>query len=171
MVKNVKSPAGTIVLAGLLTGTLDITAALLQYYIQTGKDPGNVLRFIASAVFGAKAFTGGMMMALWGLLFHYCIAFLFATAFFLIYPLVPPAQKNRWLTGIVYGLLVWALMNLLVVPASQAPPLPFRPGRALIAAGILVLCIGWPLSFLANKYYLYKKQDPYVVAQPEEPKR
>ncbi len=157
MTQNVKSLVRAVTGAGLLTGALDISAAALQYYIQTGKGPDNVLRYIASAVFGVKAFAGGALMAGWGLLFHFMIAFLFAFIFFLLYPLIPAARKNRLITGIIYGILVWAVMNGIVVPASSAPPLPFRPEKALIAAGILVLCIGLPLSFLADKYYLYKK--------------
>jgi hypothetical protein len=42
----------TVFLSGLLVGTLDITAALVQFYIKTGKDPLIVPKYIASAVFG-----------------------------------------------------------------------------------------------------------------------
>lgn len=48
----------TILYAGLLVGSLDITAAFLDFYISTGNGPGGVLRFIASGVFGREAFTG-----------------------------------------------------------------------------------------------------------------
>ena len=157
MTRKGSSLVSSAVAAGWLTGTLDIAAAFLQYYIKTGKGPGNVLRFIASGVFGTKAFAGGMAMAGWGLLFHYIIALLFSIFFFLLYPKIAALQKNWMVTGILYGLVVWALMNLLVVPASSAPPLSFHAGRALLAAGILVLCIGLPSALLANKYYLYKK--------------
>ncbi len=157
MTRKVNSLLSSVVTAGLLSGTLDIAAATLQYYIRTGKGPGNVLRFIASGVFGTKAFAGGMAMAGWGLLFHYGIAFLFTIFFFLICPKIAALQINWVVQGIVYGLLAWAVMNLLVLPASLVPPIPFHAGRALVAAGILVLCIGLPVSLLANKYYLYKK--------------
>jgi hypothetical protein len=56
----------TILLAGVIAGTLDIIAACTQYYINTGKGPGNVLRYVASGVFGKKAFAGGVSMAAWG---------------------------------------------------------------------------------------------------------
>ncbi len=40
----------------------------------TGKDPGNVLRYVASGVFVKKAFTGGATMAAWGFAvsFYHC---------------------------------------------------------------------------------------------------
>ncbi len=157
MTRKGNSLVNSVVTAGLLTGTLDIAAAILQYYVRTGKGPANVFRFIASGVFGTKAFAGGLAMAGWGLLFHYGIAFLFTICFFLLYPKIAALQINWAVTGIIYGLLVWAVMNLLVLPASSAPPIPFHAGRALLAAGILILCVGLPLSLLANKYYLYKK--------------
>src|SRR5688500_17155151 len=66
----------TILFSGLLVGSLDITAALVQFYIKTGKDPLIVLKYIASAVFGKDAYAGGNKMAIYGLLFHFIIAFL-----------------------------------------------------------------------------------------------
>jgi len=52
--------------AGLLVGTLDILAALFHYYISTHKNPLNVFKYIASGVFGKKAFTSGSSMITWG---------------------------------------------------------------------------------------------------------
>ena len=49
-------------LAAILVGTLDITAACIQYFIKTGKNPTGVLRFVASGAFGTDAFTGSNMM-------------------------------------------------------------------------------------------------------------
>ena len=69
--------------AGLLVGTLDITAACLQFYIKTGKGPEPVFRYIASGILGKDAFTGGGMI-FWGIflsLFYryvFCILFLLA---------------------------------------------------------------------------------------------
>jgi hypothetical protein len=37
-------------------------------------------------VFGADAFKGGGEMVVAGIVFHYLIAYLFATAFYLLYP-------------------------------------------------------------------------------------
>lgn len=49
----------TIIYAGLLTGTLDILAACIQYYLSTRRDPAMVMRFIASGVFGDRAYSPG----------------------------------------------------------------------------------------------------------------
>ncbi len=72
-----KSFIPSVLKAGFIVGTLDILAAFINYYINTGKSPEPVLKFIASGVFGKSAFTIGNEMLAWGLLFHYGIAFIF----------------------------------------------------------------------------------------------
>lgn len=140
-------------LSGLLVGTLDIAAALIQYYAQTGKDPLNVPRFIASGVFGAAAFSGGVPMAGWGLFFHFIIAFSFTAFFFFIYSKWAVLAKNRWLTGLCYGIFIWFVMNVLVLPVSNVPQSAFNLQKAVVAAAILVAAIGLPLSFIAKRYF------------------
>mgnify|MGYP000975486531 CR=1 FL=1 len=137
--------------SALLVGTLDITAATIQYYMRTGKDPLNVPRFVASGVFGQQAFSGGTPMAAWGLLFHYLIAFSFSVFFFWIYRKWAFLAKYRILTGILYGIFIWMVMNLVVLPLSNTPPLSLNIGKAAEAASILICMIGLPLSFIAAR--------------------
>ncbi|MBP6826910.1 MAG: hypothetical protein KA165_10175 [Saprospiraceae bacterium] len=142
----------TILFSGLLVGTLDIATALIQYSVQTGKDPLDVLRYIACGVFGSSAFTGGVPMAGWGLFFHFVIAFSFTAFFFFIYPKLGVLAKNRVLTGIFYGLFIWIVMNLGVLPLARIS-YPSHVGRAALGALILICMIGLPLSFIAHRYY------------------
>ena len=156
--KPARSLLSAILFTGLLAGLLDGLAAIIQYTINGGKEPARIFKYIASAVFGKeKAYNSGNSMVVWGVLFHLGIAMLFTAFFFLIYPKIRGLATNRVITAIVYGLFVWAIMNLLVVPMSQIHPAPFVLKKAAIAAGILIVCIGIPVSFMANKYYLYRK--------------
>jgi len=143
----------TIALAGFLDGTLDIIAALTNFYIKTGKDPLIVLKYIASAVFGKEAYSGGNIMAAWGLLLHFLIAFIWTIFFFLIYPKLKILSFNRIVTGIVFGIFIWVVMNRVVVPMSKASVGAFDLKQAIIAVLILIGAIGLPLSFIAHKYY------------------
>lgn len=152
------SPLSTILLAGFVAGTLDITAACIQYYINTGKGPGNVLRFVARGALGRSATSGGMTTAMWGLLFHYCIAFIWTIFFFWIYSIIPLLAKNKVVTGLVYGLFVWIIMNRVVVPLSAIPPIPFKLKSAAIAAGIIMVCIGLPIALIVGRYYDREKR-------------
>jgi hypothetical protein len=149
MTRNAK-----ILQAGLIVGTLDILSAFIYYYIKSGKTNFLVIfKFIASGIFGKDAGDGGTGMILAGFILHYAIAFSFTIFFFWLYPKVNVMSKNRIVTGIVYGLFVWTLMNLVVVPLSNTVHRTMKLEGALINMGILIVCIGLPLSFMANTFY------------------
>lgn len=139
--------------AGLLVGTLDITSAFIYYFIRTGQPTVlNVLNYVASGLFGKAALTGGIGMQLAGLLLHYCIAFSFTIFFFWLFSRVKILSENRLLTGIGYGIFIWLVMNLIVVPSSKIGTRPFVLLNALINVLILIICIGIPLSFMATRF-------------------
>jgi hypothetical protein len=143
-----------ILQAGLIAGTLDILSAFIYYYIKSGKTNFLVIfKFIASAIFGKAAGEGGTGMILAGFILHYAIAFAFTIFFFWLYPKMNVMSKNRFVTAIVYGLFVWSVMNLIVVPLSNTVHRQFKIEGALINMGILIICIGLPLSFMANAYF------------------
>lgn len=149
---NWNNSSVNILKAGLLVGTLDITAACLNTWIVAGKGPEVVLKFVASGVFGREeAFAGGWGMAAMGLLFHYLIALSFTWFFFRIFPKVKTWVPNWILLGVLYGVFVWVVMNRLVVPLSNTPKGPFNLQSALINAGILIVCIGLPLAYMASR--------------------
>ena len=153
MKKNKNAPIKTIIIAGLIAGTLDILAAFADYYIATGKGPEGVLKFIASGVFGKAAFTGTTMMIWLGLLFHFIIAFGLTIFFFIIYPKIKFLQLNIVLTAIIFALVSWAITNLIIVPLSNTPAIPFKLISALKAFVILIFTIGFPLSIIFKNFY------------------
>ncbi|HEY4061642.1 MAG TPA: hypothetical protein VGM30_07065 [Puia sp.] len=92
-------------------------------------------------------------MVIYGLLFHYFIAFMCTLVFFLSYTRMPALPRcNKYITGIVYALLVWAITNLVIVPLSRAPQGHFHVQSVLTGMGILVLAIGLPISLLAHRW-------------------
>ncbi|MGG9964580.1 hypothetical protein [Ferruginibacter sp. SUN106] len=152
MIAERKIPLQTILLAGLLVGTLDILSAFVDVYVNTGKNPLIVLNYIATGAFGKTDFTASNGGAAVGLLFHYIIAFAFTILFFWLYTKSNFPSKNWVLTGIVYGLFIWAIMNFIVVPLSNVRTAPFTAFRLIKAALILIVMIGLPLSFIAGRF-------------------
>ena len=150
--KTKKGLGGTIILAWLVAGTLDLTAASVQTLIN-GRDPAMMLKFIASGVFGMDALSGGTVYAVLGALFHYVIALGWTLLFFFLYNKIAWLSKNVVLTGVVYGLFVWLIMNRVVLPLANTPPIPFRLTGSIIAAVILIAAIGMPLSIIARRFY------------------
>lgn len=148
-----RTAIATILKTGLLVGSLDLTAAIVQYVLMTGKSAANVLRFIASGVFGETAFAGGTTMLLWGILFHYCIALVVTGIFWLLYPYLQRVLNSPMLLGVLYGALVWVVMNRIVLPLSNAPALPFTLYGMLMGMGILIIAIGIPISLLVSRRF------------------
>ena len=138
----------TILLAWLLAGTLDITAAFVYYVGASATGAERLLQGIASGVLGAAAFTGGAATAVLGLLLHYLIALIWTVVLFAAFRVVTPLRRHFVATGIAYGVVVWLAMNLIVLPLSNVRQAPIRVGPAIIAAVILVLCIGLPISLV-----------------------
>lgn len=148
-----------VLATGFLVGTLDILAALIKYYFTTGKNPLFIFKYIASGILGPDAFMGGTGTVLTGLLLHYFIAFSFTCLFFALYVKIKWMQEHKVLTGIVYGVSMWAVMAFIVVPLSHTPKGPFNAGAALKEILILIFMIGLPLSFLAGRILPFKKND------------
>jgi|SRR6185369_8638171 len=160
------NPISTILLAGFVAGTLDATAASINFYARTGNSPIKVWRFVASGVFGKQAYADadGLLMPALGLLFHFCLAFSFTLFFFFIFPKIKLLAKNIFITGIVYGILVWLLMTKLIVPLSNTAKLAPRPGptilgisvQTLLGLAFIMFCIGLPIAFFTGRYYRRK---------------
>jgi hypothetical protein len=148
----------TVLWVGLLVGSLDIVAACINAKISNDVSPIRVLQYVASGVFGKAAFSGGTMMAVYGLLFHFMIAYGCTIFFFWLYPRVKWLSKNSWITGMVYALFIWIVTTRIIVPLSNTPPATFRFDRASLAWGILVVAIGWPLAFFAKRFYYPKSK-------------
>lgn len=152
-----QSPIKTILLSGFVAGSLDILTAFFVYVILLKKTTAAMLlKGIASGIFRAKAFSGGIMMAFYGLLFQFIIAYCFAIFYFLIYKYIPFLQKQIIISGLLYGIFVWCVMNLIVLPIVFVRPVTFKPDSFLIGASILMILIGLPISIITNKYYSLK---------------
>jgi hypothetical protein len=142
----------------LLAGTLDITAACIQSYLVNNTMPSRVLRFVASGVFGMSAFTDGNIMLVWGLVFHFIIAFACAACFFLLYSKIKVLSKSWTINAFVIGIVAWCVTNLIVEPLSNTPKFPFNISKVPVGLAILIICIGMPIAYYA-KLFFEKKSD------------
>jgi uncharacterized membrane protein YagU involved in acid resistance len=141
-----------VLLTGLFVGTLDIGAALLQFFLKTGKDPMIVMKFIASGLLGKDAMKGGTEMIVWGFFFHYLLAMGFTIFFFWLCSKRPALLQYRLLTGIGYGIFVWGVMRFVVLPLSLTTKQPATLSGTLVAILILIVCLGIPLAYLAAAF-------------------
>lgn len=138
-----------IALATLVAGTLDILSACV-YTLIAGRAPINMLKGLASAILGNGAVEGGIGVALVGLLLHFAIMVVMV-AFFVVAANRLPFLKARWLlAGIAYGIGLWAVMNLVVLPLRFGWH-PFTPlGLAEQFFSHIVL-VGIPIAWFAKR--------------------
>ena len=141
-----------IVVGGSIAGALDITYAIVFSWFRSGVLPARILQSVASGLLGARAYDGGIATAALGLLLHFFIAFVIATIFF------AASRKFGWLvdhgfvSGIIYGALVYGVMNLIVLPLSAYPRRATFP-LVVLATGLFVhmFFIGLPIALATRK--------------------
>lgn len=114
-----------IALATLISGTLDILLAM-GLTVAFGRAIPDMLRYVASGPFPAAKEIGGAGAAL-GLLVHFVLMAVMATAFMLMVRAKPALMRTPWRTGIAFGLVTYFVMNWLVVPLRFGTPLPPKP--------------------------------------------
>ncbi|RFS21989.1 hypothetical protein DVR12_15205 [Chitinophaga silvatica] len=146
-----------VAITGLIAGTLDITAASIQFLNNHPQSSvRTMLTAIASAAFGQEAFNGNPVMPWIGLLFHFIIAYSFTILFFLLYERMEVLRKQPIVSGMLYAIVVYSTMQYLVLPLTKLPlqklPLP----AILIGIGILMVVFGIPVSLGARSYYRRK---------------
>lgn len=148
-----------IIFTSFLAGTLDIAAAFTNSYLRSGTSPLIILQYIASGILGLNAFSGGWGTAFLGLLFHYFIALIWTFIFFKVYPFLKLNPKHRIPAGLIYGIVIWLIMNLIILPLSNVRLIPFQVLQTIIGIGFLMLFIGLPISLMYHKFLLYIKRN------------
>jgi hypothetical protein len=138
-----------IAITGLVVGTLDITSACIIAVLRRSTVT-RLLQFVASGLLGADAFQGGAATAALGLFLHFVIAITVVEVFYVARRTFAVVRNNAAVAGVIYGLLVWVVMNLLVLPLSAARPRHSLSGD-LIQIGIHMFIIGLPTSVLLRR--------------------
>jgi len=139
-----------IVLATLLCGTLDILLAIILT-LSRGKDVGNMLRFVGSGPFpdATEMGTGG---ALIGLAVHFMLMAIMVTVFVIAARTSPRILDRPLVSGFVYGLITYAVLDLVAVPLRF--PAAWPPSALSITTQLFahVVLVGWPTAFIARRF-------------------
>ena len=137
-----------ILIGGLIAGALDIIYAFIIYgplATSVGLPPGSaiapemVLQSVAGGWMGRDvAFAGGVNTAIIGACTHFGIAIVMAIVYAALFG---RAGASNWiLWGVIYGLILFVVMNYVVVPLSAAADGHFvsslADGKARIEAAV-----------------------------------
>ena len=151
---------GQAILSGwLLCGVLDITAACVQSWINAGRTPDQVLKGVASALWGSAAAAGGAGMAAIGLAMHFTVALTATLVFFaLSRRLAFLRTAPLWIVGPLYGTIVFSAMNYGTLPALSwvrslyLHTLPRWPGSmSWPQLWIHMVCVGTPIAWAVRR--------------------
>jgi hypothetical protein len=139
-----------VVLGGVVAGAFDITYAFI-FYGMRGIPATRILQSVASGLLGQASYSGGLASAALGLLLHFLIAIGAAATFYVASRRFPWLVQHAFVSGVIFGLCVFAVMNFIVVPLSAFPhKLAFPP--IVLATGLLVhmFLVGVPIALFVR---------------------
>ncbi|HKI02926.1 MAG TPA: hypothetical protein VKK31_13205 [Thermoanaerobaculia bacterium] len=147
-----RNPAAfAILVGGAIAGAIDITYAIVFAGFR-GAPASRILQSVASGLLGEAAFEGGTATAALGLFLHFFIACLWAAIFYVASRRFPLLIQRAILCGALYGVVVYAVMNLVVLPLSAFPRQVRFPPLALITGLIVhMFGVGLPIALAARK--------------------
>jgi hypothetical protein len=134
-----------ILIGGTLAGTFDLAVALLI----AGR---NVPRGIAGGLLGKSALQGGLGIWVLGIVLHYVIALCAAAIYCQASRRLAFLNEHWFVSGLFFGIGVYLVMNLIVLPLSALHTMGPYNHRTLVG-GILIhmLFVGLPISFCLHK--------------------
>ena len=139
-----------IAVATAISGTLDILFAMILTVV-FGRAIPDMLRFVASGPFPAatEMGTGGAIL---GLVVHFALMAIMATALMLLVRWKPERLETPLRTGIAYGVITYFVMNWLVVPLRFHTPLPPKLLSIVTQGFAHIVLVGIPMAYVAARY-------------------
>jgi hypothetical protein len=139
-------PIPAILVGGLIAGTLD---AILAFHAFGPRMPQG----IASGLLGPRSFQGGAATWILGLVLHFFIALSMAAVYYAASRKLPFLKEYPLICGLFYGMALYLVMNLVVVPLSAihaSGPI----GRADLIEGLLVhmILIALPIAYSVRTF-------------------
>ena len=139
-------PVPAILVGGLIAGILD---AILAFYTFGPRMPQG----IASGLLGPSSFQGGAATWILGLVLHFFIALSMAAVYYTASRKLPFLKEYPLICGLFYGMALYLVMNLVVVPLSAiqaSGPI----GRAELIHGLLVhmILIALPIAYSVRRF-------------------
>ena len=142
-----------IVLGGLIIGIVQFVLQEWIVFSVLQQTPlMAVLQYITSGILGNAAFEGGIATALIGVLIHFFISLVIAGVFILSAERIPLLRRHAIAGALLYGIGVFIVMNMIVIPLSAAPAIPAPTLPWLIEIVVdHMLVVGLPLGILVRR--------------------
>lgn len=149
--RNTVGPVRAILLGGLVVGALDISDALVFFGLR-GAKPIRIFQSIAGGLLGRATYTGGVATAVMGGVLHFLIATGIVATYYGLSRKIDLLIRQAVPCGVLYGVVVYAVMNAVVVPLSAAGG-GGAPSLPVLLNGLVIHMVGVGLpSALAARW-------------------
>jgi uncharacterized membrane protein YagU involved in acid resistance len=134
---SITPAARAAVLAGLVAGTIDIGAAAAINHA----GPALILQGIASGVLGMKSYSGGGATVALGLVLQIAMSIAIAGIYAVAATRIAWLRSRPILAGLAFGLGVFVVMNMIVVPLSAFGPRPAHVSLVWVLLNVLAMLV------------------------------
>jgi uncharacterized membrane protein YagU involved in acid resistance len=143
-----------ILWGGILAGVFDILFAFIYYGRLYHLTPVDILHSVAAGLVGRDAArNGGLATAALGAVLHFIIAFGAAAAYYIVSRKLGFLVRQAVVCGLLYGIVVYVVMNFVVLPLSASPPRGVPPLASMIVPVVgHMLLIGLPIALAVRRY-------------------
>ena len=114
--------------------------------------PGRILQTIASGVLGEASYVGGSTSMALGFGLQIAMSFLIALIYNIAFSYVADIRRSPLMSGALYGVVIFVVMNFVVVPLSRAHPKPQWDLKSVVAMLIIMVLFGEIISFIAAAF-------------------
>jgi hypothetical protein len=158
-------PGRALLYGTLVVGALDVLEVMVFAGVR-GVHPARVLQGIASGLLGRGAYGGGARAAALGLLLQFFIAFVVVAVYQFASRRLSVLVRAPLPCGALYGVLVYAVMYGIVVPASAA--VIGKANAAGVINGVLIhaLGVGIPSALFARAAHLFRRKGDQAAPRP-----
>ena len=148
-----RSPAGVLLLGGLVVGVLDITDAITFWWFRAGLSPIRIFQSVATGLIGRDAaVSGGLATAFLGAVLHFSIALSVVTVCYVLGRSFPFMRQRPVLAGAIYGVGVFLFMYGVVMPLSRIGSPRWVLGAPMVNNLLIhILGVGIPSALFARR--------------------
>lgn len=145
-----RGPLPQLLLGGVVLGTLDIVFAYV-FWVSKGATVAGIFRSIARGVLGDASREGGATAAWLGAGLHYFIATLMVAVYYLAARKYPALVQRPVALGLLYGLVLYAVMNFVVLPLSAAGMADFDNAAWIVSSIVMHAVFGVICAVFARR--------------------
>ena len=152
-VRSRLSAPRALLFGALAVGVLDGLDAIVFFGLRSGATPDRIFKSIAAGLLGPTARQGGWPMVALGVGLHFFIAFMIVLVYMVASRALPVLVRRPLICGVLYGIVVYAVMNYVVIPRSAVGGAPLSiPPLPVLANGLLIhmFGVGLPASLAAR---------------------